>query len=574
MKHTSNSWSKAKNQSTSHSLRLVLEPRMVFDGAVADTANVVADMLHVNTDAAHGLLANDTGEHLAVQNVSNGNLTMPVTGTFGNLTIQSNGSYDYTLNNAAQGMAKGQTGTDTFTYTMKNGADNSFTSTLTIAVTGVNDAPTAVADTNSIAKNAISITNNVLANDTDLDLIDTKTVSSITGGTIGNALTGSYGNLTLKADGSYTYTLDNGNATVKALGYGQSLTETFNYTMKDSVYAESSSTLTITIDGANDVPALTSPASTVNTTTREIVFIEDNVTQAQLLAAGTRLDLQTIILDSTRDGLTQISEALHGKSNLTAIHILSHGSQGAMQLGNMTLDDASLQTRSADLAAIRASLASGGDLLLYGCDVAQGATGINFIGHLAQATGADVAASSDSTGAAALGGNWMLEQQTGVIEARTLAFIDYNALLATPTAAFDTNFNPLNFGTGALLSGKANTVGAQYIYRNVITVGGQSIDSVVTIKAIDAGVTPTVVDNATAGVLGNFQATTTSTSGGAVTYQFDFYKHVDTGAPTEAVILQNVRVNAYDMDGAGSMHEYQQFQGFTSYTLVQQTGSS
>ena len=116
MKHTSNSWSKAKNQSTSHSLRLVLEPRMVFDGALADTANVVADMLHVNTDAAHGLLANDTGEHLAVQNVSNGNLTMPVTGTFGNLTIQSNGSYDYTLNNAAQGMAKGQTGTDTFTF--------------------------------------------------------------------------------------------------------------------------------------------------------------------------------------------------------------------------------------------------------------------------------------------------------------------------------------------------------------------------------------------------------------------------------------------------------------------------
>ena len=43
-------------------------------------------------------------------------------------------------------------------------------------------------------------------------------------------------------------------------------------------------------------------------------------------------------------------------------------------------------------------------------------TGQAFIGRLAELTGADVAASRDATGSAALGGNWNLEATTGAIE--------------------------------------------------------------------------------------------------------------------------------------------------------------
>src|SRR5690606_18703064 len=57
-----------------------------------------------------------------------------------------------------------------------------------------------------------------------------------------------------------------------------------------------------------------------------------------------------------------------------------------------------------------------GDILLYGCNIGQSDAGQNFIERLAQLTQADVAASTDATGSAAVGGNWMLEAATGRIE--------------------------------------------------------------------------------------------------------------------------------------------------------------
>ncbi|MDP3227988.1 MAG: VCBS domain-containing protein [Acidovorax sp.] len=95
----------------------------------------------------------------------------------------------------------------------------------------------------------------MLTNDTDVDAGDTKTVSAITGGTVGSALVGTYGTLTLNANGTYTYVVNNANATVQALRTAaQTVTETFTYTMADTAGATSSSTLVITIQGANDAP--------------------------------------------------------------------------------------------------------------------------------------------------------------------------------------------------------------------------------------------------------------------------------------------------------------------------------
>lgn len=71
------------------------------------------------------------------------------------------------------------------------------------------------------------------------------------------------------------------------------------------------------------------------------------------------------------------------------------------------------------LAGIGAALSEHGDILLYGCNVAEGAMGLQFIDALAQATGADVAASTDTTGTAP-GGNLVLEARTGTIEAGPL----------------------------------------------------------------------------------------------------------------------------------------------------------
>jgi len=132
----------------------------------------------------------------------------------------------------------------------------------TVTITSVNAAPVAVEDTKEVTEDALPnpVEGNVLLNDTDVDnvLADfsvTGVTSNNNGGaavTLGVAYTGEYGSFTLNADGTYSYTLDNGNAAVDTLNVGDSLTETFTYTMTDGDQS-SSNTLTITINGANDI---------------------------------------------------------------------------------------------------------------------------------------------------------------------------------------------------------------------------------------------------------------------------------------------------------------------------------
>ena len=150
--------------------------------------------------------------------------------------------------------------------------DNNVSNTLsnivntTISIVGVNDAPTAVADINTIAEEVVSVTGSVRTNDTDPDnLNNTLTVSAVNGNAsdVNNTITGKYGTVVIKADGSYTYSLNNSNPTVQQLGVGQSLTdEVFNYTISDGSLT-SSSQLTITVTGTNDVPIAAADSNSI-----------------------------------------------------------------------------------------------------------------------------------------------------------------------------------------------------------------------------------------------------------------------------------------------------------------------
>jgi hypothetical protein len=123
--------------------------------------------------------------------------------------------------------------------------------------------------------------------------------------------------------------------------------------------------------------------------------------------------LNVVVIKAGEDGVSRISQALADQQHVGAIHIISHGSEGAVQLGTVTLDAQVLRQRADELAQWGAALSDNADLLLYGCDVAAHAKGQAFMQDLAALTGADVAASTDVTGA---GGNWMLERSTGQID--------------------------------------------------------------------------------------------------------------------------------------------------------------
>ena len=128
------------------------------------------------------------------------------------------------------------------------------------------------------------------------------------------------------------------------------------------------------------------------TATREIAFIDASLADWETLLAGLNEGIEVVILDSSADGLLQIAESLRGTSGVSAIHIFSHGSSGELMLGDAVLNAGNLEQYSTALATIGSALTATGDILLYGCNVAQGGAGQEFITQLAVATGADVAA--------------------------------------------------------------------------------------------------------------------------------------------------------------------------------------
>ena len=166
-----------------------------------------------------------------------------------------------------------------------------------------------------------------------------------------------------------------------------------------------------------------------------LIVVDSRVSDYQTLLAGLAADSEILLLSPDRDGVAQIADYLDGRAGYDALHIVSHGADGLLSLGDSVVDQQNLETQSALWRGIGASLTASGDILLYGCDVASGEIGQSFIASLARITGADVVASVDITVAAAQGGDWTLEASSGAVEASALSGGDYPHILETDTTA-------------------------------------------------------------------------------------------------------------------------------------------
>ncbi|MFN6568938.1 DUF4347 domain-containing protein [Dendronalium sp. ChiSLP03b] len=144
-----------------------------------------------------------------------------------------------------------------------------------------------------------------------------------------------------------------------------------------------------------------------------IIFIDRAVVGYESLIAGIQPGTSVVILDSTRDGVEQITQALQG-GEYQSVQIISHGSEGSLQIGATQLNANNLNSYTNQLQQWRNYLTDNADILLYACNVA--AFDRAFVQRLSQITGADVAASDDITGNAELGGDWDLEVKIGEIE--------------------------------------------------------------------------------------------------------------------------------------------------------------
>ncbi|WP_459178620.1 VCBS domain-containing protein [Citrobacter freundii] len=184
---------------------------------------------------------------------------------YGTFSIDEDGHYTYTLTKPSNG----DNVEDTFSYTTKDAQGNSTTNTVTITI--IDDAPVAKPDTNSITEDSVPnpvsgnvLTGGVSSGDTaDTQGADKANVSGVQAGTVASgehvangalntAVNGEYGTLILRADGSYTYQLNNNNTDVNALKDNQSLQDVFSYTITDGDGDKSTATITITINGHTD----------------------------------------------------------------------------------------------------------------------------------------------------------------------------------------------------------------------------------------------------------------------------------------------------------------------------------
>ncbi|KFG91057.1 Hemolysin erythrocyte lysis protein [Sphingobium herbicidovorans NBRC 16415] len=254
--------------------------------------------------------ANDGPSVVAIGGVAVTAVGQTFTTPLGVLTITSieAGSigYSYTLSDNVVGAPPAEV----FTVTVTDADGDQATATLTISIT--DDGPNAIDDVDSVTEDGPLVADgNVLTgvggsdvNGTDgvADVQGADGIASVTTGTF----EGTYGTLILSAGGGYRYELANGNSAVQFLTPGQTLTDSFSYTITDADGSTSSATLTITINGADDGVTITGLTDGPGANGAELVVLEND------LADGSSPDAPALTQGgsfsvSGPDGLTSVT---------------------------------------------------------------------------------------------------------------------------------------------------------------------------------------------------------------------------------------------------------------------------
>ncbi|MDD1615631.1 MAG: hypothetical protein CG439_721, partial [Methylococcaceae bacterium NSP1-2] len=297
--------------------------------------------------------------------------------------------------------------------------------------------------------------------------------------------------------------------------------------------------------------------TTLTTNTNSLIIIDSQVTDWQSLVGNVSPDTIILILDPTRDGISQIAELVANYSNLDAIHIISHGSTGSLLLGSSTLDSGNIADYASQLTSIGNALSDSGDILLYGCNVAEGDIGQQFIEQLGMLTGADVAASNDLTGNAALGGDWVLEASAGTIESNSInPDVQYEYLLNTsPTGSISIIGTAIQGVTLTTINSLADADGLGAItyqwQANGIDISGATA-STYTLSQAEVGKAITVIAHYTDG-LGTPESVSSAATAAVANIN---------DAPTGTVIITGTAIqgqtltasnNLVDIDGLGAI---------------------
>jgi VCBS repeat-containing protein len=271
--------------------------------------------------ATGNLLANDPGLHLASASLATVNGETPrrlsvtsidkpdgakpgslssvtvTEGKYGFLSVDTQGNYSYRHNNALaeiNALNDGQSLTDSFVYTLSDGLLNA-NATLVVTIRGKTDA---AAGSRPVAENVTAtatedagqdVTGNLLTHGSGqnrtVSLIDTSAVSANSS----TIIQGTYGQLTVIADGTYKYSLDE--SRLFGLNNGQTGSEEFAYTVKNGTGQTATATLAIAVEGRTDPLTRPDEASISENATTPVtgnLFANDRPGNKSIASVGTR----------------------------------------------------------------------------------------------------------------------------------------------------------------------------------------------------------------------------------------------------------------------------------------------
>ncbi|CAB3736880.1 hypothetical protein LMG1866_05145 [Achromobacter ruhlandii] len=178
-------------------------------------------------------------------------------GQYGTFTVDQNGKWTYTLDNAStkvQALKEGETVTDTIKVTVDDGHGGTAFKEITVTVTGTNDiAKITGQSTGAVIEDKTLVTSGKLTV-SDADAGQSTLVAQAN-------VAGKYGTFSIDANGNWTYTLNNSLKAVQDLPAGAVLKESF-----EVVSADGSAKQVITVDviGTNDAPVAADNATTVD----------------------------------------------------------------------------------------------------------------------------------------------------------------------------------------------------------------------------------------------------------------------------------------------------------------------
>ncbi|MFM9939403.1 MAG: beta strand repeat-containing protein, partial [Hyphomicrobiaceae bacterium] len=262
-----------------------------------------------------------------------------LTSAYGDLILNINGDYEFVPNSVTINALNAGVPFDvTFNVQVADQHNATAATTLTVTIDPDNDQATiggTIAGT--IAESAL-VSPPVTTVGGTLTIADVDTgqdeVQPIAAGTAG---VGGYGTFEVLANGAWTYTLDNANPTVQALGNGGTLTDTIVVTSADSTDTE---TITVTITGANDAPTIVSATTSGAVTERTDGALNENT--GNLTATGSVTfddveiaDTHVVTIANVAGGSVPIGSYIGAFSSVYTSDSVGAGNTVGTGIGNM-----------------------------------------------------------------------------------------------------------------------------------------------------------------------------------------------------------------------------------------------